>query len=116
MPGTSPGKTNEMIPREFPYGLDPEFCRPAALARAGKGGDDAVQGAQFLLGASCALKQAAQVAHHARAAFAVAQKAVAYQLLFEMLEKIQQLLLCRRAAEPGVKGLGRRLGIAVNHS
>src|SRR6476469_7326438 len=46
-----------------------------ALARAEEGGDDAVQGAQFLLGALGALKQVAQIAGHARALVGMAQKA-----------------------------------------
>src|SRR5215204_3952096 len=44
------------------------------LAGADEGGDDAVQGAQFLLGAPRALEQVAQVARHARALIGVAQK------------------------------------------
>src|SRR5207248_7764552 len=79
-----------------------------ALPRAGEGGDDAVQGAQFLLGALRALKKAAQVADHARTALAIAQKAVADQLFFEMLEKIEQLRLGRRPAAAAAQNLGRR--------
>src|SRR5215471_21676899 len=79
-----------------------------ALPRPGEGGDDAVQGAQFLLGALRALEEAAQVAHHARSAFAVAQKAVADQLLLEMLEKVQQLRFRRRPATAAPQSFGRR--------
>src|SRR5262249_51195339 len=48
-----------------------------ALSRARECGDNTVQGAQLLLGALRALKEAAQIAHHARAALPIAQKAVA---------------------------------------
>src|SRR5207237_10356154 len=79
-----------------------------ALPRAGEGGDDPVQGAQFLLGALRALKQAAQVADHARAALAIAQKAVADQLLLEMLEEVEELRLGRWPAAAAAQNLGRR--------
>src|SRR5207302_1263286 len=79
-----------------------------ALPRAGKGGDDAVQGAQFLLGALGALKQTAQVADHARTALAIAQKTVADQLLLEMLEEVQEFRLGRRPAAAAAQNLGRR--------
>src|SRR5712691_8614792 len=52
-----------------------------------KGGDDAVQGAQLLLGAKRALKQIAQIAGHARALVGVAQEPALAQRLLEMLEE-----------------------------
>src|SRR5579864_1370423 len=63
------------------------------LARPPEGGDDAVQGAQLLLGTSGALKQVAQVARHARALVGVAQEAALVERLLEMLEKAQELRL-----------------------
>ena len=57
-----------------------------------------MQGAQFLLGALRALKQAAQMADHVRAAFPMAQKAASDQLFFEMGEEIEQFFLDRRPA------------------
>src|SRR5262249_22770638 len=83
------------------------FC---ALARTGKGGDDAVQGTQLLLGALRPLKQAPQIAYHARAALAVAEKAVPDQLLLEVGEEIQQLVLGGRAAAAPAQRLRRRSG------
>src|SRR6516164_6176529 len=80
-----------------------------ALARACKGGHDTVQGAQFLLGALGALEQAAQVVHHARPAFAIAQKSVFLERLFEMVEEIEELLLGRRPASAAVQDLRRCL-------
>src|SRR5258707_13689374 len=54
-----------------------------------EGGDDAVQGAQLLLGAEGALEEVAQVARHARALVGVAQKPALAQRFLEMLEKAQ---------------------------
>src|SRR6516165_2055811 len=78
----------------------------APLAWACESGHDTVQGAQFLLGALRALEQAAQVAHHARPAFAIAQKAVFFELLFEMVEEIEELLLGCRPAPASAQGFG----------
>src|SRR5215471_11043071 len=79
-----------------------------ALPRPGEGGDDAVQGAQFLLGALRALEEAAQVADHAWATLAVAQKTVADQLLLEVLEEVQQLRFRRRPAAAAAQSFGMR--------
>ena len=50
-----------------------------------------MQGAQFLLGALRALKQAAEVADHMRPRFAIAQKAVFFERFFEMVKEIERL-------------------------
>src|SRR3982074_1185308 len=82
-----------------------------AFARAEEGGDDTVQGAQFLLGALGALKQVAQIAGHAGALVGVAQKAAQNERLLEMIEEAQQLGLLGRAAVAGVQELGGGLGL-----
>ena len=69
-----------------------------------------MQGAQFLLGALRALKKAAQVADHARTALAIAQKAVADQLLLQMIEEVEELRLGRRPAAAAAQNLGGRAG------
>src|SRR6266851_10257994 len=83
----------------------------APLPGAHEGGDDAMQGAQLLLGAEGALKQVAQVARHARSLVRVAQKAAQVERLLEMREKAQQLGLVSRAAVAGMEELGARLGL-----
>ena len=50
-----------------------------------------MQGPELLLGALRTLKEAAQIADHARTALAVAQKAVPYQLLLQVLKEVEQL-------------------------
>ena len=72
-----------------------------------KSGDDTVQGAEFLLGALRALKEAAQIADHARTALPVAQKAIPYKLLLEVFKEVEQLLLCRRPAAAAAEGFRR---------
>src|SRR6266702_1912573 len=80
------------------------------LPRPHEGGDDAVQGAQLLLGAEGALKQVAQIARHARPLVGVAQEPALAQRLLEMLEKAQELGLVGRPAVAGMEGLGLGLG------
>src|SRR5262249_18702171 len=78
------------------------------IARSGERRDNAVQGAQLLLGAMGALEKVADVAHHARPLLDIAQETVLVELLLEMLEETLQLLLGRGLAVAGPDDVGRR--------
>src|SRR5690348_1915434 len=80
--------------------------RSVSIPGTHKGGDDAVQRAQFLLGRVRALKEIAQVAHHARPLVGVADKPACLELFLEMVEEALQLGLVRRPAAADMQCLG----------